>query len=100
MDVITFVLDNTFIKDLDGMLWQQKLGIPMGDPHSPGMTIGACAWMEKEWVSSLATDVRSSFRAARYMDDILMVIAKHDRFDRPRQCEFGMGQPTDLVHSC
>ena len=84
MDVIKFVLDNTFIKDLDGMLWQQKLGIPMGDPHSPGMTIGACAWMEKEWVSSLATDVRSSFRAARYMDDILMVIAKHDRFDHER----------------
>ena len=84
MDVIEFVLDNTFIKGLDGMLWQQKLGIPMGDPHSPGMTIGACAWMEQEWISSLSTEVRSSFRAARYMDDILMVVAKHGQFDHNR----------------
>ena len=77
MDVMEFVLDNTFIQDLDGNIWQQKLGIPMGDPHSPGMTIGACAWMEMEWLASLSADVKSSFRAARYMDDILMLFAKH-----------------------
>ena len=53
----------------------------MGDPHSPGMTIGACAWMETEWLASLSEDVKSSFRAARYMDDILMLVAKHDQFD-------------------
>jgi hypothetical protein len=38
----------------DGTLLRQVGGIPMGDPLSPGMTIGACGWMEKEWMANLS----------------------------------------------
>ena len=80
-DVIDFVLDNTFISDLDNGTWRQIQGIPMGDPHSPGMTIGTCAWMEKEWCHGLQESAKHCFKAARYMDDILMFFAKRDDFD-------------------
>ena len=43
----------------------------MGDPHSPGMTIAACGWMEDKWMQSLSPGIKQHFRAARYMDDIL-----------------------------
>ena len=36
-----------------GELLLQKQGIPMGDPVSPGMTIVACAWMERTWLTGL-----------------------------------------------
>ena len=45
----------------------------MGDPLSPGTTIGTCAWMEREWMNGLHPDSHKYFRAARYMDDILMI---------------------------
>ena len=47
-EVIEFGLENTFItcKDRSGGLRRQVKGIPMGDPNSPGMCIGACAWMD------------------------------------------------------
>ena len=57
-DVVTFVLNNTYVKDFDGNLWRQDKGIPMGDPHSPGMCIGACAWMEHEWMQTLTPQVK------------------------------------------
>ena len=43
-EVLEFSLDHAYIKMPDGRLLWQKLGIPMGDPISPGMTIGGCAW--------------------------------------------------------
>ena len=46
--IMRFALDNCFIKMPNGQLLKQAKGIPMGDPLSPGMTIGACAWMEHE----------------------------------------------------
>ena len=81
MEVMEFALDNTFIQDLSGNLWRQIKGIPMGDPHSPGMTIGACAWMEHEWMQTLSPPVKDRFTAARYMDDILMLYKEDDNFD-------------------
>ena len=80
IDVMEFALDNTLIKDWDGNLWRQEQGIPMGDPHSPGMTIGTCAWMEHRWMQTLTRDTKSMFRAARYMDDILMIYADSPTF--------------------
>jgi hypothetical protein len=47
----------------------------MGDPHSPGMTIGTCAWMEHEWMQTLGENVKEHFRAKRYMDDVLLIYA-------------------------
>ena len=44
----------------------------MGDPHSPGMAIGACAWMEMEWIETISKHTKQFFRAKRYMDDILL----------------------------
>ena len=84
LDVIDFVLDNTFIADMEGGTRKQVKGIPMGDPHSPGMTIGTCAWMEKEWNNCLSDSVKQSFKAARYMDDILLAFNKNDQFDSQR----------------
>ena len=54
----------------------------MGDPLSPGMTIGACAWMEKNWLMTLTDEDKQYFRAARYMDDILMFLAQSESWDR------------------
>ena len=48
----------------------------MGDPHSPGMAIVTCAWMEKEWMSNLADKDKEFFQAKRFMDDILCIYAK------------------------
>jgi len=69
----------------DGSLLRQIKGIPMGDPMSPGMTIGACAWMENDWMDGLTSQDKTCFRAKRYMDDILMIYAKpawwdHEKF--------------------
>ena len=63
----------------DQLLWQVK-GIPMGDPISPGMTIITCARMEQRWTATLAAE-KTLFRAARFMDDILLVYAAHAGWD-------------------
>ena len=84
LDVMEFALDNAFVKMRDGQLKRQIGGIPMGDPISPGMTIGTCGWMEDEWMKSLTPSVKKMFKAKRYMDDILMVYAKSNRWDHER----------------
>jgi hypothetical protein len=53
----------------------------MGDPHSPAMTIGACAWMEKQWLEGIDERSKEYFTAVRYMDDILLFVAKSEEFD-------------------
>ena len=68
-------MDNTLIRMPDGRLLKQVLGIPMGDPLSPGMCIGTCAWMEAEWLAGMRASTKHFFKAARYMDDILMIMA-------------------------
>ena len=84
LEVIEFCLDNTFIKDRHGGLRRQVKGIPMGDPNSPGMCIGACAWMEMEWMSGLSRDTKKHFRSIRYMDDVLTLTARNPRFDEEK----------------
>ena len=64
-DVMEFALDHAIVKMRDGQLLRQTGGIPMGDPISPGMTIGACGWMEDEWMQTLAPEVKRRFRAKR-----------------------------------
>ena len=59
----------------DGTILRQILGIPMGDPLSPGMCILTCGWMEGEWLAPIPPSERELFRAARYMDDIIMFIS-------------------------
>jgi hypothetical protein len=53
----------------------------MGDPHSPGMTIGTCAWMEHEWMQTLGDQAKQSFMAKRYMDDIIMLYVNKPNID-------------------
>ena len=65
---MNFALDNTIIKHMDGSLYKQVRGIPMGDPHSPGMAIGACAFMERKWLQTLPPEFKKSMLAKRYMD--------------------------------
>ena len=84
IDVLQFALNNTIIKDNDGNLHKQVKGIPMGDPHSPGMTICACAWMEQEWLATLDKRTKTYFRAKRYMDDIFMIYVENDNFDHKK----------------
>ena len=76
LDVMKFALENTIITDLEGNLYKQLKGIPMGDPHSPGMTIGACAWMEQTWLQTLSSETRSKIIARRYMDDVIIFSAQ------------------------
>ena len=80
-EIMEFSLDHAYVKMPDGRLLWQKLGIPMGDPISPGMTIGACAWMEKEWMNTLDSETKGIFRAKRFMDDILLVYARNEKWD-------------------
>ena len=84
IDIMEFALDNTILRDFEGQLWRQAKGIPMGDPHSPGMTIGTCAWMEHEWLQSINGDSQSNFKARRYMDDLLVFYARNDSWDEAR----------------
>ena len=60
----------------------------MGGSISPGMTIGTCAWMEQEWLNSISTVDKQYFKAARYMDDVLCVYAKTDKWDSARFLEY------------
>ena len=53
----------------------------MGDPHSPGMCIGGCGWMEHLWLETLHADIKENFLATRFMDDILLAIAKSNTWD-------------------
>ena len=87
VNIMNFALDNTFIKDLEGKIWRQNKGIPMGDPHSPGMTIITCAWMEQEWMQTIQEEEKRYFKAKRYMDDVICFYSKgeawdHDKFVR------------------
>ena len=66
LDIMEFALDNTFTKDRHGKIVRQTKGIPMGDPHSPGMAIITCAWMEKEWMNTLSSQDKTQFCAARF----------------------------------
>ena len=59
----------------------------MGDPLSPGMTTGACAWMEKDWMASIHPNDKKWFRCKRFMDDILLVFAKDSSWDSERFIE-------------
>ena len=69
LDVMEFALNNAIVKMPDGTLLGQTKGIPMGDPLSPAMTIGACAWMEEEWMQQIDEHTKKKFVAKRYMDD-------------------------------
>ena len=83
LDVVDFALENTLVK-LDGRLLKQVLGIPMGGPTSPGMTVGTCAWMEQEWLANLTKGTKRFFCAKRYMDDICMFVSESSLWDKDR----------------
>ena len=53
LEVLDFSLDQAIMRMKDGRLVRQVRGIPMGDALSPAMTIGTCAWMEREWMATL-----------------------------------------------
>ena len=82
-------LDHAFVRMPDGTIRRQMEGIPMGDPLSPGMTIGTCAWMEDEWMQTIADSDKQYFRIKRFMDDILMVYAENEHWDADRQIHKG-----------
>ena len=56
----------------------------MGDSHSPGVCVGATAWMEEEWLNTLHADSRDRFVAKRYMDDLLVFYAAGAGWDEER----------------
>ena len=86
LDIMEFALDNAIIKMPNGTLLRQIHGIPMGDPISPGMTIGTLAWMEKEWMKQLHPTDKHFFKGARYMDDVLVIYADNSKWDSERFC--------------
>ena len=76
LGMLDFSLNNAIVRLKDGRLVRQLKGIPMGDALSPGMTIGTCGWMEREWMNTLDEHTKKKFRAKRYMDDILLMLNK------------------------
>ena len=83
-DIMEFALANAFVKMPDGRILKQTLGIPMGGPLSPAMCNGTCAWMEREWMAGLSAVDKLHFSGARYMDDILLFIARSGEWDGER----------------
>jgi hypothetical protein len=81
-DILGFVLENTYVRMPDGRLLKQTLGIPMGDPLSPGMCIGTAAWMESEWMNGLADIDKCCIDGTRYMDDILLFTSNATWWDQ------------------
>ena len=81
LDIMEFALNNAIVKMPEGKLLRQTKGIPMGDPLSLAMTIGACAWMEGEWMQQLDGNTKGKFVAKRYMDDILVAYAENQTWD-------------------
>ena len=49
----------------------------MGDALSPGMTIGTCGWMEREWMMGIDGATKQHFMARRYMDDVLLLMRRY-----------------------
>ena len=92
LDVMEFSLDFALIRMPNGQILRQTGGIPMGDPLSPGMTIGSCAWMEQEWLKTIDASDRKYFRAKQSMDDIAIVYADTPQWDFERFIE-------DFTHS-
>ena len=84
LDIIDFSLDFAFVRMPSGQLLQQMQGVPMGDPTSPGMTVGTCAWMEKEWIKSIDPTDRKRFAARRFMDDIMIIYREDPDWDHHR----------------
>ena len=76
-----FALKHAIVRMPNGTLFLQTKGIPMGDPLSPAMTIGACAWMENEWMHTIPQSIKEQFCAQRYMDDIMLLYATNDNWD-------------------
>ena len=56
----------------------------MGLELAPGMTIGACGWMEHEWAQSISPLSKLCFRGKRYMDDIALAYTKPSWWDHER----------------
>ena len=93
LDVMNFSLNNAMTKMPSGQLMRQVAGVPMGDPISPGMTVATCAWMEDEWLQTIATEDCKYFAAARFMDDIMLVYAKTAEWDGERfEADFAESQ--------
>ena len=78
LDVMEFSLDFAMVRMPDGRILRQREGIPMGDPLSPGMTIGTCAWMENEWMQTIDRESKQYFMIRRIMDDICIAYARDD----------------------
>ena len=76
IELIEFDLENCYVITHDHRLLKQTGGIPMGSALSPALAVGTLAWMEQEWLQSLAPEVKSRFRMGRYMDDVLTVVAR------------------------
>ena len=53
----------------------------MGDPVSPGLTIGTCAYMEDNFMRNIEEDTKQFFKAKRYLDDVLIVTADNKKWD-------------------
>ena len=76
-----------YLRDLpNGNLLRQVHGIPMGDPISPGMTIGALAWMENNWMKQIHPEDKRNFKSARYMDDVLVFYVDNPQWDASKFC--------------
>jgi len=82
INITAFSLKNTFLVLPEGQILRQCSGIPMGNPLSPGITIGTCSWMEQEWLSLTSAAMQKSFKAARYMDDIMLIKQRNGSWDQ------------------
>ena len=86
--MLEFALDHAIVKmpPIAGrdVFLRQCEGIPMGDPISPALCIGATGFMEDDFMSELTPAVKKMFRAKRYMDDILILYVENENWDHER----------------
>ena len=75
-ETMNFILFHSYVKIDKATILEQSEGIPMGMEIAPAMTIGTCAWMEKEWMNTMTEENKRNIVGMRYMDDLFIMSTK------------------------
>ena len=75
MQIVNYSIDNCIVSATN-QLYQQVVGVPMGDPLSPPIAIMVATIFEHQWASTRTTNMGKSIQIRRYMDDIIAIYTR------------------------
>ena len=70
MNIVKFCIDNCLTM-VDGCVYHQNHGVPMGDPLSPPISIATAAVYEKLWAKQHTHHASNKLHLKRYVDDVI-----------------------------